>query len=92
MWPRGEVRRNLPLMRYAFGIPGMEGQKKKKGKQTHKHTRTKNSQTRFCNDESVARVLARVSRNGCIDRHAAYSELIREYQHVERGRERKKGE
>ena len=37
MWPRGEVRRNLPLMRYAFGIPAMEGQKKE-----NKHTNTQN--------------------------------------------------
>ena len=39
----------------------------KKGKQTHKHTKQKTAKRDFANDESVARALARVSRNGCID-------------------------
>lgn len=41
--------------------------KKKTNTQTHKDTKQKRAKRDFANDESVARVLARVSRNGCID-------------------------
>lgn len=51
-----------------FRHTGNERAKKKKKENKHTNTQEQKTAKRdFANDESVARVLARVSRNGCID-------------------------